>query len=90
MSRNRHARRRAESSAVPSFTIDAEDPIASGLVMIWACFRNGDLAGALREFNDLAQSEAVQAFEDAPDEANAARAVTLAEDMEDWTDQGEG
>jgi len=77
---------REEGADAPMFSITAEDPMAAGLVMIWAAFRNGDLAGALREFNDLAQSEAAQDYEKAPDTANVARAVSLAEAMEDWTD----
>lgn len=75
-----------DADPIPTFTIDARDPLAAGVVMMWACFRNGDLAGALAEFNDLAQSEAAKGFEDAPDENNAARAVELSEAMEEWTD----
>lgn len=69
---------------IPTFTIDARDPLAAGVVMMWACFRNGDLVGALAEFNDLAQSEAAREFEETPDEHNAARAVELSEAMEEW------
>lgn len=68
----------------PAFTITADDPFAAGLVMLWACLRNGDTAGALDEFNSLVQSESAQGFEGNPDTANADRAADLAQQMEDW------
>jgi len=86
----RNRQRRDESAVVPTFSITAEDAMAPGLVMIWAAFRNGDLAGALREFNELAQSEAAQAYEEAPDANNANRAVSLAEAMDEWAGAGDG
>ena len=92
----RAARRREERRPrqvrqvdAPSFTLTAEDPFAAGLVMLWACLRNGDTAGALDELNNLVQSEAAQAFEDAPDAENADQARALSEQMEDWSEPGD-
>jgi hypothetical protein len=74
----------SEQMQIPSFLLTADDPIAPHMVVMWACFMNGDVVGALGEFNAI-----VQDFD--PDEsdviANAERvaaAVTVGEEMEGW------
>lgn len=68
----------------PAFTLVTGDPIAPAMVVMWACFRNGDLAGALDEFNRIAQDH-VDTFADNPTpEAVVQGAVAVAEAMEEW------
>lgn len=70
--------------AEPFYVLQASNPFAAHTVMMLACFHNGDLAGALASFNDLAQSEAAEAAEAEPDADMAAQLVTLGEIMEGW------
>lgn len=71
----------------PSFLLEANDPLAPSFVLMWACFVNGDLAGALDAFNSLAQSEAVEAYENDPQEEAGQAAVAVAEQMAAWSVQ---
>ena len=71
----------------PAFLLEAADPLAPGFVLMWACFVNGDLSGALDAFNSVAQSEAAEAYEDNPQEEAAAAAVQVAHDMAAWSVQ---
>lgn len=68
----------------PVFILTARDEFAPHLVMIWACLRNGDLEGALNEFNTLVQEHAGPYCED-PQEDLAKEAVEIAEAMEATT-----
>lgn len=68
----------------PLFALHADDDCAPHLVMMWACFKNGDLAGALDEFNRLAQ-DVLPKYEDNPADPEVVQgAVGCAEAMEDW------
>lgn len=70
----------------PSFTLLGEDPLSPKLVMIWACVKNGDLAGALDEFNAIAQ-DIIPEFEENPIPDDAVQeAVAIAEAMEGGED----
>ena len=75
----------AEPSLGPSFLLEAADPLAPGLVLMWACFVVGDLAGALDAFNGLAQSEDVEAYEENPQEEAGQAAVAIAQQMAAWS-----
>lgn len=74
-----------DATGPPAFLLSAEDPLAPSFVLMWACFVNGDLAGALDAFNNLAQSDATEAYEENPAEEAAAAAVQVAQDMAAWS-----
>lgn len=56
---------------VMSFTLSPRDPMAVHFIRLWASFRRGDFLGALEEFNELAQSDAVLAYASDPEENQA-------------------
>ena len=68
----------------PSFLLEAADPLAPGLVLMWACLVNGDVLGALDAFNSLAQSADVEAYEENPQEEAGQAAVAIAQEMAKW------
>lgn len=74
----------------PMFILLGRDPLAPSLVLMWACFANGDVVGALAEFNHVAQ-EILPQFEDKPtSEDKLKEAVACAEAMEEMQGLTEG
>jgi hypothetical protein len=74
----------SEAVEQPLFALMGDDPIAPPMVNMWACFKNGDLAGALGEFNHIAQ-EIAPMYEDAPAPEDVVQgAVACAEAMQAW------
>jgi len=81
--------RAARSDAAPAFCLTADDELSPPMVMMWACFKNGDLHGALEEFNTIAQDiMGDEGFEPSPDSVVQA-AVAVAEEMEAIQNEGE-
>lgn len=73
-----------EAAQQPLFALMGEDPIAPNMVVMWACFKNGDVAGALNEFNSIVQDHA-ETYENNPvPEDVVQNAVACAEAMEAW------
>lgn len=68
----------------PAFFLIAGDPLAPHLTVMWACFMNGDLAGALGEFNAIAQDFDPSDAEIEARQGDIERAVAMAEEMEGW------
>lgn len=68
----------------PSFFLVAGDPLAPHLTVMWACFMNGDLAGALNEFNTMAQDFEPSDAEIEARQGDIAMAVDVADQMEAW------
>lgn len=77
----------SEAVEQPMFPLMGDDPIAPPMVIMWACFKNGDLEGALDEFNRIAQDFVGQYAESPADPATVANAVACAEAMEEWAGQ---
>lgn len=70
----------------PIFTLRANDPLAPGLVMMWATLRNGGIGGAIEQLSKLANDSNVQ-FHIVTNPANPEKieeAESCANAMLDW------
>jgi hypothetical protein len=73
----------------PLFTLLARDPLAPGLVAIWAAIRIGDWPGAERQLAELINAN-VLAYAMRPEFAKAEEAMICALDMKDWRASNDG
>lgn len=74
----------SEPNEQPLFALMGDDPIAPHLVVMWACIKNGDTAGALNELNTIVQDYGEE-YEQRPASQDViAHAIAVAEAMEAW------
>ena len=68
----------------PVFVIGADEPMSAPFVRMWACFINGDLPGALDQFNGISQ-DILPEYEADLAPIEVVNALTqLADAMEKW------
>jgi hypothetical protein len=65
----------------------ARDPIAPGLVMLWASIRLGDFKAASENFMRLCSPSLIAHYQAHPDTAKAEEAVGVAQRMVDWRER---